>query len=182
MIQRRNVRTRAVIAFTAATLLIAACGGSDPVGTASEGIVAETPNDPDSAIDFSDAMGNAGDLAAASGVPEYCLEISMAMASAMGAMGAMGGTVTDADYLANIPKAFDSLRELAPEELRKDIEIVRDTFAAYLAIFAKFDFDITKMSADPAAIEEMSQVMDDESFNESNERFSAWLDSVCGEN
>lgn len=178
MIQRRNIQTRAIVAFTAATLFISACGGSDPVGTSSGGNDSGYANDSDYADDFSDAMGNAGGLATASGVPQYCMEIAMAMASSM---GAMSGSASDSDYLASIPQAFDSLDGIAPDGLRKDIEIVRDTLAAYFAIFEKYDFDFMKVSADPTAIEEMSQVMDDEKFEESMDRFGDWLDSVCGE-
>lgn len=175
MNQRRSNRVRLVLAASAVTLLVAACGGDDMSTVGAGG------TDGDSSVDMgdmTDAMPDAGDLAAVSGVSESCMEISLAMAAGM---GAMGGNVTDTDYLANFPKAFDSIRDLAPEELRGDLDIVRDTYAAYFAILAKYDYDFMQVSANPEAIEEMSEVMDNEKFNESSERFSAWLDSICGE-
>lgn len=175
MNQRRSKRVYLALAVSAVALLGAACGGDDLSNVASGGA------DSDSSMDMSDmadAMPDAGDLAAVSGVSESCMEISLAMASAL---GAMGGNVTDTDYLANFPKAFDSIRGLAPAELSKDLDIVRDTYTAYFAILEKYDYDFMQVSANPEAIEEMSKVMDNEAFNESSERFSTWLDSVCGD-
>lgn len=170
---RRTKRTTIALAVSAATLLVVACGGDDPGSIAS--------GDANSSMDMNDvadAMEITDDIAAMSGVPESCVEISLAMASAM---GAMGGNVTDTDYLANFPKSFDSIRGLAPDDLSNDLDIVRDTYTAYFEILEKYDYDFMQVSANPDVIEELSQLMDDEAFIESNERFNTWLSSVCAE-
>lgn len=167
--------TRLATVVTAAALLLGACGGDDmsnaPVAVGDSVSSAEIS-------DIADAMGDVEAMAAASGVPEYCLEISIAM---MSAMGAVGGAMTDSQTLANIPAAFEAIRGQAPEELRSDIDIVRDGYASYLSILAEYDYDFVKVSSDAAAIEKMSQIMDSAEFNESSERFNAWIDSVCAE-
>jgi hypothetical protein len=114
------------------------------------------------------------------GVPQECLDISMAMVGAMGAMGAVGGGIDDTQYLANVPAAFDALRSKAPAELHGDIDIVKAGFSKYVEVLKSYDFDFSKLAANPAELEEMSQAMDTEEFDEASDRFSAWLDSICG--
>jgi len=177
LIQRLS-RRRLFIAQAATTLLLGACGGDDFNHASSGGVGTESDTDLD---DFTSAMGNMDDMAEMSGVPKECLEISMAMVGAMGGMGAVGGGIDDTQYLANLPAAFDALRSKAPAELHGDIDIVKVVYAKYFDILKKYDYDFTKLAANPSALEEMSAVMDNEKFEQASERFSTWLDSVCGD-
>ena len=157
-----------MLALAAATLLIGACGGDDPVDSSS------------GAADLADMGAMADDLddaAALAGVPEECLEISMAMSLALGAGMA---TESDPQVLTNLPAAFQSIRDKAPEELRADIDIVQQGYTEYLQVMEAYDYDFTKLASDPTAIEEMSAVMSGEEFSAASERFNDWLQSICG--
>lgn len=158
--------SRFLVALTAGTLLLAACGGDDPVAS----------SDLSDMTDVSVALENLDETAALAGVPEECLAISMAMVTAM---GTAGGTATDAEALAGVPDAFDAIRDKAPEDLRGDIDTVKAGFVEYLAILERFDYDYTAMIADPGAVEEMSGVMSSDEFMAANERFNTWLDDLC---
>lgn len=168
-------RNGLISALVAATFILAACGG-DSSGDSSGGINTDSASG-DSSDLSSDILEDMDAAAEMAGVPEECLAISMAM---VGAMGVDGNDMTDTEALANVPAAFDAIRSKAPEELRGDIDIVKDSYAKYLDILKRYDYDFAKLSADPAAIEEMSEAMSVEGFDEASERFNTWLDSVCG--
>jgi hypothetical protein len=177
MTQQRIRRNGLVSALVAATFILAACGGDssgDSSGDIGTDATSVDSSDLGSGSDILENMDGAAEMA---GVPEECLEISMAM---VGAMGVVGNDMTDTEALANVPAAFDAIRSKAPEELRGDIDIVKAGYANYLEILKRFDYDFAKLSADPAAVEEMSEAMNVEGFDEASERFNAWLDSVCG--
>lgn len=158
--------TRFLVALASGSLLLAACGGDDPIAA----------GDMSDMSDVSVALENLDETAALAGIPEECLAISMAM---MTALGTAGGTATDAEALAGVPEAFEAIRDKAPEDLRGDIDTVNAGFVQYLAILERYDYDYAAMIADPAAVEEMSGVMSSDEFLAANERFNTWLDDLC---
>lgn len=166
----RNRRSTTLFGHAvAAALALAACGGDEP--SASLG-----------GVDMSDvsmALDNIDEAAALSGVSQECLEITSAMVMAMGSGGA---TLGDAESLAQVPQAFDSLRDKAPEDLRADIDIVKEGYVEYLAVLEKYDYDYNALIADPNGVAEMSGVMSSDEFVAASERFNNWLDTVCAEN
>jgi len=177
MTQQRIQRNGLISALVAATFILAACGGDssgDSLGELGTDASSIDSSDLGSSSDILENMDGAAEMA---GVPEECLEISMAM---VGAMGIVGNDMGDTEALANVPAAFDAIRSKAPEELRSDIDIVKAGYANYLDILERYDYDFAKLSADPAAVEEMADAMNVDGFDEASERFNAWLDSVCG--
>ncbi|MFM8528914.1 MAG: hypothetical protein ACKOD2_04405 [Ilumatobacteraceae bacterium] len=146
---------------------VSACGGDDSLGADSANI---DVSDVSVALD---ELGNLGELA---GVPEECMTISMAMLSAIGGMSAES---TDIDSLTNLPNAFDAVRELAPEELRGDVDTVRDGFQEYIDVFAEFDYDYNAILSDSEAMEKLSDSMSSEEFLAANDRFNAWFERLC---
>lgn len=160
--------SRILMALAATSLVVAACGGDD-IGSSSAGDISDMS-------DVSIALDDMSDAADMAGVPEECLAISMAMVSAM---GVSGDAATDAEALAGLPDAFEAVRDLAPEELRGDIDVVKAGFEEYLAILERYDYDYTAMLADTGAMDEMSGVMSSDEFVAANERFNAWFDGLC---
>lgn len=176
MTQQRIQRSGLISALVAATFILAACGGDssgDSLGELGTDASSIDSSDLGSSSDILENMDGAAEMA---GVPEECLAISMAM---MGALGTADSDVTDTEALANIPAAFEAIRSKAPEDLRGDIDTVQAGYQEYLDILQRYDYDFTKMSADPSAIEEMSTVMSGDEFIEASTRFNTWLDSVC---
>lgn len=161
--------SRILVTLAATSLVVAACGGDDPVGSSSAGDISDMS-------DVSLALENMDDVADLAGVPEECLAISMAMVSAM---GVSGDTATDAEALADLPAAFEAVRDKAPEELRGDIDVVKAGYEEYLTLLERYDYDYTAMLADSGAMDEMSGIMSSDEFVAANERFNTWLDGIC---
>lgn len=147
--------------------VVSSCGGDDGLSGGSDAI---DSSDVSTALD---ELGNLGELA---GVPEECMTISMAMLSALGGMSAES---TDIDSLTNLPNAFDAVRELAPEEIRGDVDIVREGFQEYIDVFAQFDYDYNAILSDTEAMTKLSESMSSEEFLAANDRFNAWFEDLC---
>lgn len=158
---------------SAAALVATSCGGSSDSSGASQ------PVDTVTAEQIQDLAesGMADEIAEASGVPEACVELSLAMAAATGGMvpGAGDGLV-DIDALN---RSFDAIKGMAPDDLLDDIDIVKNGMAEYLSVFAEYGNDIEAMMTDPEALQRFSSVFDDEKFSEASENFSTWLETVC---
>ncbi len=164
---------RIFLTIAVATLTATSCGGS------SESSSTAASSDPLSAQEIQDLAdsGMVEEIADAAGVPQACLELSLAMATASGGMvPGSDETGIDSDALA---QSFDAIRDMAPGDLQGDVEIVKEGMTEYLEVLAEFGNDFTAMMADPAALERFSSVFDDETFSEATDRFSVWLETVC---
>lgn len=147
--------------------VVSSCGGNDGLSGGSE------------AIDMSDvsvALDELGDLGELAGVPEECMTISMAMISAL---GGMSEDASDVETLGNLPNAFDAVRELAPEEIRGDVDIVKEGFQQYIDVFAEYDYDYNAILSDTEAMTKLSESMSSEEFLAANDRFNAWFEDLC---
>lgn len=164
---------RLLLLTTTAALVAGACGGSNNSSNAIE------PPDSVSVEQMQDLAesGAIDEIAQASGVPEACLEITMAMAAATGGM--IPGSEASPTDIGAIERSFDAVKDMAPDDLVGDIETVKNGMAEYLSVFAEYGNDIEAMMADPGALERMSSVFDDENFSAAAERFSSWMETIC---
>jgi len=102
----------------------------------------------------------------------------------------MEATVSDDAFSTPDKATFDKIEEIvgnvqdkAPSEIKADVATVAQGFADVKAIFAKYDFDLTKLSAAAAADPELTQQLEDvgnEEFTAASDRVSAFLDEECG--
>jgi hypothetical protein len=98
---------------------------------------------------------------------------------------------TNPDSFSNMDKAtFDKIDEIignvqakAPDEIKDDVATVAENFQDVRAIFAKYDFDIAKLTsaatADPSLTEKLQSLNSDE-FNAASQRVNTYLQEKCG--
>lgn len=167
-----KLRSFSLAAMAASAMLISSCGGSDSPGAV------QTPESP-TAEEIQDLVesGAVDEIADAAGVSEACVEVSLAMSAATGGM--VPGADTGALDVEAMKRSFDAIKGRAPEDLRPDIDIVKNAMAEYMAILASYGGDFTSMMMDQEAAERFAAVFDDASFSEASERFSTWLEEVC---
>jgi hypothetical protein len=158
----RNLRkVVGTLALTAVAVLgVAACGSGDN-GSASSGTSAGAGT-----------SGDAGD----SDLCTYAKQLE---------------ETTNPDSFSNMDKAtFDKIDEIignvqakAPDEIKDDVATVAENFQDVRAIFAKYDFDIAKLTsaatADPSLTEKLQSLNSDE-FNAASQRVNTYLQEKCG--
>ncbi len=166
MTPNRTKTSGLVAAASAASILLMACGGSDSSSESPAEPAAEQTQD---TIDF----GSADEIAQASGLPEACIELSLAISAATAGM--VPGSEFD---IESLDRSFDAIKGEAPEELRNDIEIVKKGLSRYLTVLSEYGNDVTQMMNDPEAMQRFAEAFDDE-FSQASERFSQWMESVC---
>jgi hypothetical protein len=95
------------------------------------------------------------------------------------------------DAFDNMDKAtFDQIQEIvgnvkdkAPEEIKDDVNTVAEGFASVQKIFAKYDYDLTKLTAAAAADPDLTkqlQAAGGEDFTAASDRVSTYLEDTCG--
>lgn len=122
--------------------------------------------------------GAAGDIAKASGVPEACVQLSLAMAAATG--GAISGeTAQNEPSVDSLEKSFEAIKSAAPDDLKSDVDTVAQALTSYYGILSEFDGDFSAMMTNPDAASRFAAIFDDENYAGAAERFSQWLSEVC---
>ena len=102
----------------------------------------------------------------------------------------MEASLSDDAFATPDKATFDKIEDIvgnvqdkAPAEIKADVATVAKGFADVKAIFAKYDFDLTKLTAAAAADPELTQQLQDfgnEDFTAASDRVSAYLDKECG--
>ena len=161
----RNLRkVVGTLALTAVAVLgVAACGSSDN-GSSSGGTSASAGT--------SGGGGSGGD----SDLCTYAKQLE---------------ETTNPDSFSTMDKAtFDKIDEIisnvqakAPAEIKDDVATVAKNFQDVRAIFAQYDFDISKLTsaatADPALTEKLQALNSDE-FSAASQRVNTYLQEKCG--
>lgn len=157
-------------------LLVAltACGGSDGASPSMETSGSPTAEQ----IQDLAESGAVDDIADAAGVSEACVELSLAMASAAGGIVPQesGDTMLD---LQSLNRSFDAIKSEAPDDLKGDIDIVKEAMGKYLSVLSEYGNDFTAMMSNPEAAEKFAAAFDDEAYAAASERFTDWINSVC---
>ena len=160
----RNLRkVVGTLALTAVAVLgVAACGSSDN-GSSSGGTSAS-------------AETSGGSSAGDSDLCSYAKQLE---------------ETTNPDSFSTMDKAtFDKIDEIisnvqakAPAEIKDDVATVAKNFQDVRAIFAQYDFDISKLTsaatADPALTEKLQSLNSDE-FSAASQRVNTYLQEKCG--
>jgi hypothetical protein len=148
-----------------ASLVLAACGGDDGDGAEGGGDGGEA------------TQGDVGIFDAAE-----CAEVAAAMAAAAQAMpGVMSGSAADVEQSI---EQFQAFADVAPDEIRDDMQTLAEGYARIAQVLADADFDPT--SGQPpspetlAALEAASQELNTDEFTAAAERVSAYFESGCG--
>ena len=161
----RNLRkVVGTLALTAVAVLgVAACGSSDN-GSSSGGTSASA------------GTSGGGGSASGSDLCTYAKQLE---------------ETTNPDSFSTMDKAtFDKIDEIisnvqakAPAEIKDDVATVAKNFQDVRAIFAQYDFDVSKLTsaatADPALTDKLQALNSDE-FNAASHRVNTYLQEKCG--
>jgi hypothetical protein len=88
---------------------------------------------------------------------------------------------------SGIQKANDTLakaEDSAPSEIKQDVTTVADAFKKFSELLAKYDYDLSKLSAaaqnDPQLRQQATDVLSDTKVDDANNRIVAYAEQVCG--
>jgi len=160
-------RSRFMALIVVGASVLAACGGDD----GGNGQAAATGN----------AGGNGGVVAGPIDAAE-CAQVVAAMGAAAAAVPqAMSGEAGD---LSTSIEQMEAFAAAAPEEIRDDLLIVAQGYAAYSAATQGTGYDPSSGQPPPpeviAAIQQASQELQDADFQAASDRVSVWFQEQCG--
>jgi hypothetical protein len=173
-------RARTMTALVvAATLLFTACGDSTDktATTASAGSTGSTAT---SGADGSSPSitgkpatdaGKSGDLFCANG-SKLADQIDNTSAGA-----AATDTKKSFDALTAL---FAELTKTAPKDIKADFETMSAGYAAFGKTLAKYNYDYSKLAADPTALASL-QALSDPKFEQASANIEAWVQKNCPE-
>ena len=135
------------------------------------------------------------------------LALAVAAIGALGACGSSGGSSSGSGDLCSYAKemesslsdeafsntdkaTFDKIEEIignvqdkAPSEIKDDVSTMAEGFAKVRELFAKYDYDLAKLSAaaasDPALTKQLES-FSSEDFSAASDRVSTYLEEKCG--
>lgn len=179
-------------ALLALTLLTAACGGgatSETTTTAAADATDSSAAAPTTTEEVSPAtteQTDSGDTDAGnlSGLltSNQCLDAAKAMASAFsGGISAAGFVEWD-----EVAAGFDRMSDVAPAEIRGDLALMADALGEFFSILQDAGVDLTDATAmaDPAlqaALQEASEKIDTEEFEEAADNVDQWFEEQCAD-
>ena len=174
-----------VVVIGLVLLLVAACGGD---GSDEEGSTTTTQAEPDTteAVATSEPGDDSGEGSDDSGVISgVCLEATQAMAAAIssystGLAGAMGGSLDD-ESLQQSAGQLQAMADAAPDEIRDDFEVIADELEAFYTALAESGYEpgATPTPEQMAQLSELSEVIDQEAFDEASDNIDVWFEANC---
>jgi hypothetical protein len=164
----RRIKRLACVATIGAFALVS-CGGSDEstggnAGTNGDGTQTESTDGNSGTLDPNDTIGNVP------GLSEECTDFYNKYIAAMGAIGT--GTAN------GVSNMFTAMKDILPDELKADADIVAAAWVKYEAVLAKYDNDMTKALADPDAMAALEAIGDDE-VNEASNAIGDYFSDTC---
>lgn len=169
-------RMRRLLLFLLGTaaLVLTGCGGDDDDGAdAAAGTETGSEDDRDEADDSSEDVD---DIA---GMSEGCMQAFAAFSEMAGSAGFAGGS-TDPDESL---EQFQAFAQVAPEEIRDDLELLGDAYARFVAVMVETGFDPRSGQAPDeetmAALTEAMEPLSSDEVRAASERVSAYFSSEC---
>lgn len=157
----------------ASVLGISACSSDNKLSVTTSKSPSETTADDgdsgssdSSATDDSSSDASTPDLSGIPGLSENCAAYISAITSAF---------TPNAEGVAGLSDSFDKLESQVPDDLKDDVRVLADGFAELQKLYEKYNYDYTKIAADPAA----ATLFSDGKFNEASTNITAWLDKEC---
>lgn len=157
-------------AALAGLLAVAACGGSDEANRGSDAVAGTETTESIYLIDIPPTT----DGAAPGASSDFCqlnLEISDSSEAALSPETADSAAV-ERWFDEEFPRLFDRLVEVAPDELRADLELVGSSILAFRDALARVDWDPALVFTDPA----LQELLQDTELAAAGAR----LDAYCG--
>jgi hypothetical protein len=153
-----------------------ACGGDDDSSeqTDSADDATTEPADTDD-----DGDGDAADILNS----ERCSEAARSMAAAAGGVS-QALTGSSSDDLEESIDELDEFADEAPDEIKADIKVIADGYAAVAQVLVDADFDPGSGQPPSAEViqklQQASEDLDNEDFQAAVERVDEWFKEECG--
>ena len=151
-------------AVAVGALVLVGCGSDDGNGDAGGGggdTVAEATDGGGAGITLPDSIP---------GVSGDCRDLYNKFLGAMGSIGT--GAPED------LGEVFGALKDVVPEELKDDAEVLAEAMGKYSEVLSKYDNDLTKALADPEAMAALEELGTDE-VNQASDAIGDYLDDTC---
>jgi hypothetical protein len=175
-----------------AALLAAGCGGDNKnaVTTSAASAGAATTAGGSSATTRASSATSSGSGGGSTTAPsfsgsgdnEFCRKArafqGSDLADALSGEGDLKGTMQTAK------SAIEDLKASAPAEIKGDVSTLADAIDKLDAIYAKYDYDQTKLLAaaqkDPSVVQDVTEAVSDPKFEAAATRLAAYGSQVCG--
>lgn len=169
------MKKTSLIALGLASILgVAACSSDNKLSVTTSKSQTETTasdsgsggSDTTDASSSGDSGGSTISIPNVAGLSEECTTYLNAIASAF------TGTK---DGISGVSESFAKLKDAVPDDLKDDVQVLSDGFAELQKLYEKYNYDYTKIAADPEA----TKLFSDGKFNEASTNITAWLDKEC---
>lgn len=165
------------------------CGGGDDDSKSTDDAKAassdsKTSDDEDATTTTEDDSESDGDTSGSGAMAAFtandCMQAVQAISAAYSSVGlAMAGQT---DGIEKTQKEFDDLAKKAPDELRDDLDTLRDAYAEFGRILRESGWKPDgKMPPKEVvdALEEASNKLDSDEVKAANEHVQSWFDDQC---
>ncbi len=166
----KRIRRLACV-VTIGAFALASCGGSDETsGGNGDGTEAESTDGGSGATDPAGTIDPNGTIGNIPGISEECTEFYNKYIAAMGSIGSGSEN--------GVSDMFSNMKDVLPEELKDDAEIVAAAWVKYEAVLSKYDNDMTKAMADPEAMAALESLGEDK-VNEASNAIGDYFSDTC---
>ena len=169
-----------VLAVLALSVVGAGCGGGDDESSASGDTTAtETVTEDTTEETTTEETTEDTDTTASGGVlTGDCLEAVAAFAALGQAVAAAGASGDDAEDSARV---FQEFADKAPEEVRDDIQVLGEAYAAYIAVLSNIGLQVGETpSADQIQeLEQAAEALSQPEVTAASTNFESWASTNC---
>jgi hypothetical protein len=158
----------------------ASCGGDDEESSDEDTITFETTTDDTTTDETTDETTTDDETTDDSG-DSLASEDCQDLISASAALGQAFGGAQSGEDLSESSEAFTEFAENAPDEIRSDLELMAETYAAYVDALEDIGLDPGETPSADQAVEFQQALasIDLEEFSAASQRFTTWAGANC---
>ena len=158
---------RLACVVTIGAFALASCGGSDE-GTGGNGTTAGTQTEStDGGTNSTDPGATIGNVP---GLSQECTDFYNKYIAAMGSIGSGSEN--------GVSQMFTKMKDVLPDELKDDAEILAAAWVKYEAVLSKYDNDVSKAMTDPEAMAAI-QALGDDKVNAASNAIGDYFSDTC---
>jgi hypothetical protein len=181
------MRTRVIIAAAAASLvLFTACGSDSKSSTESTTGGTETTT---ASTGGTDTTAGSDTTTAGTGTvnPEfadYCAQITDYKDNASAFDSVFSSNTPDPakteEAFTSMKAKLQSLADNAPDAIKPDVAAVNEATGKVIEIFAKYEWDVIKLSSAGDDATKFQEILNDQTVNDASARLDTWGQENCG--
>jgi hypothetical protein len=170
------VRLLTLVVVLLLALVAAGCGGDDETSGDGDTVTLETTTDETTTDEETTDEETTDETVGDSLASDECQDLISASSALGSAFSGVGS-----DDLDESSEAFTQYAEAAPEEIRGDLEIMADTYAAYVDAIGDIGLEPGETPSTEQALEFQQALseIDLEEFTAASQRFTTWAATNC---